>query len=196
MNTLLWIVLFALIVIVAKYYATIWIATKKVIAPITAGSADRLKILFHDNVVPAGVAIPHSIASGIPTIKYKSADVKKYYTLVMIDPDSPTHEAPQFREWRHWVVGNIPGKKLQSGFMGDASTITTYSGPMPREGSGYHRYYFKLYLQPKQLTFEQLSGDRKNWKSRKFAEQYKIKKVAQTHFLTRRKKNKTTNIVK
>lgn len=198
MNTLIWIVLFILILIVAKYYFNIWSAGRKVIKKISkkgSGELARLKILFGNKVVPEGAAIPHNIAIGIPTIKYADAKEKSYYTLVMVDPDAPSHSAPAFREWRHWVVGNIPGKKLIHGFSGDASTVTSYSGPMPPEGSGYHRYYFKLYEQPRQMTFEQLSGDRKNWKSRKFAKTKNLHKVVQTHFLTRRReKNTNENI--
>ena len=30
------------------------------------------------------------------------------YTLMMVDPDAPSPNAPQYRSWLHWLVINIP----------------------------------------------------------------------------------------
>lgn len=44
-----------------------------------------------------------------------SADPTILYTLVMVDPDSPSRKTPKARSWQHWVVGNIPGGDIDSG---------------------------------------------------------------------------------
>jgi phosphatidylethanolamine-binding protein (PEBP) family uncharacterized protein len=35
------------------------------------------------------------------------------YTLILTDPDAPSRRSPTQREWRHWLVMNIPGNDLQ-----------------------------------------------------------------------------------
>ncbi|KFB36929.1 AGAP002049-PA-like protein [Anopheles sinensis] len=37
------------------------------------------------------------------------------YTLVMADPDAPSRSNPEMRSWKHWLVGNIPGKEVDQG---------------------------------------------------------------------------------
>lgn len=44
-----------------------------------------------------------------------SCDPKKYYVLCMTDPDAPSRKEPKFREWHHWLVGNIPGNEISKG---------------------------------------------------------------------------------
>jgi phosphatidylethanolamine-binding protein (PEBP) family uncharacterized protein len=55
------------------------------------------------------------------------------YTLLMVDPDAVRPE------WRHWLICNIPGSKLDHG-----SVVTEYYGPNPPLGTGPHRYVFLL----------------------------------------------------
>ena len=67
-----------------------------------------------------------------PAVAFKAADVDTFYTLAYIDPDvdlpnngswpdvkTPGSKAPA----RHWVVGNIPGKDLALGDLGNATTV-------------------------------------------------------------------------
>lgn len=186
MNVLIWIFLIVLVIIVAKYNYESWNAGTKVVT--RKSKIEGLKVLYGGKVVPKGAAIPHTIAAGIPTVKYTDADDKKFYMLALVDPDSPSHMNPTLKEWRHWVVGNIPGKALKRGFTGsEGTTIETYGPPLPPGGTGYHRYYFKLYQQPRSMKLPDLKGtDRRRWKSSKFAHRHGMRKVDQTHFLTKR----------
>ncbi|KAK9723173.1 Phosphatidylethanolamine-binding protein [Popillia japonica] len=92
----------------------------------------------------------------VPTVKW-DADNTALYTLCMTDPDAPSRKEPTFREWHHWLVGNIPG-----------------------EGTGLHRYVFLVYKQNGKLNFDEprltnRSGDnRGKFCIRKFAEKYKL----------------------
>ncbi|XP_045774570.1 protein D3-like [Maniola jurtina] len=73
-----------------------------------------------------------------------------YYTLALVDPDAPSRKAPVFRNWEHWLVGNIPGNDVNCG-----ETIAEYVGAAPGLGSGFHRYVFLLYRQPTRLVFDE-----------------------------------------
>jgi len=48
------------------------------------------------------------------------------------DPDAPSRAEPILKEWRHWLVGNIPGGNVSMG-----ETLTGYigSGPPPKTGT-------------------------------------------------------------
>lgn len=72
----------------------------------------------------------------------------KYYTLVMVDPDVPSRRLPLLREFKHWIVVNIPGNKVDEG-----ETLAEYVGSAPSRGSGLHRYVFLVYEQPRKMPF-------------------------------------------
>lgn len=58
------------------------------------------------------------------------------------DPDAPSRDDPIRREFRHWLVVNIPGSNLTEG-----ETVFQYIGSGPPKGTGYHRYVFLLFHQ-------------------------------------------------
>lgn len=53
------------------------------------------------------------------------------------DPDAPSRVDPKWREWRHWLVGNIPGFDVSKG-----ETLSEYIGSGPPKDTGLHRYIF------------------------------------------------------
>lgn len=66
----------------------------------------------------------------------------------MTDPDAPSRIEPTYREFKHWLVTNIPGMDVASG-----DTLTEFVGSGPPMGTGLHRYVFLVYEQPKKLPF-------------------------------------------
>lgn len=70
------------------------------------------------------------------------AEKGAYYTLLIIDPDSPSRESPMFREFRHWMVMNIPETAVDKG-----DEVLGCITPFPPEDSGLHRYVFLVYKQ-------------------------------------------------
>lgn len=190
MNPLLWILLILVVLVLARHNWSHRYGGGR--EPAANPKVGKFIINYGGTIIKAGEIIDHKIARLAPKITYEDASPEKYYTIMTVDPDAPSHETPTFREWRHWVVGNIPGKKLATGFDGQdeniGSVITTYQYPTPPPDSGYHRYYTKLYEQPHEIVFQPLPGDRRNWKSRKYAETLGLKKIVQKHFLTRRVK--------
>lgn len=77
----------------------------------------------------------------IPEVKW-DADPNKYYTLIMTDPDAPSRANPTYREFKHWVIVNIPGGKVAQG-----ENLAEFIGSGPPEGTGLHRYVFLVYDQ-------------------------------------------------
>lgn len=77
-----------------------------------------------------------------PTIDFK-ADANKYYTLMMRDPNAA------LRHRVHWLVVNIRGNDVQSGF-----PVFPYLGPAPPLHSGIHHYIFEIYSQGMSLIPE------------------------------------------
>lgn len=67
-----------------------------------------------------------------------------------IDPDAPSRAKPTRREWRHWLVGNVPGSDLAKG-----DSLTQYVGSGPPKDTGLHRYVFLLYKQPGKIDFKE-----------------------------------------
>lgn len=85
----------------------------------------------------------------IPNVIYK-ANPNDYFTLIMTDPDAPSRTTPIWREYRHWLVVNIPGNKVS-----DGETIAEYVGSEPPQGTLLHRYVFLLYKQPSKIKFDE-----------------------------------------
>ncbi|XP_049279147.1 protein D3-like isoform X1 [Anopheles funestus] len=92
-------------------------------------------------LVDAGKELTPAEVRDEPKVEWY-ADPTELYTLVMIDPDSPSRMEPWNREFAHWLVGNIPGRHVQNG-----ETLFEYIPVFPRSGVGFHRYIFLVFQQ-------------------------------------------------
>ncbi|XP_050086212.1 protein D2-like [Anopheles aquasalis] len=125
-------------------------------------------------VVSEGNVLTPTQVKDVPTVEW-NAEGDAMYTLCMTDPDAPSRKEPTYREWHHWLVGNIPGGDVAKG-----ETLSAYVGSGPPAGTGLHRYVFLVYKQNGKLTFDEprltnTSGDnRGGFAIRKFAEKYKL----------------------
>lgn len=110
----------------------------------------------------------------IPHVKWE-ADDSSFYTLCLTDPDIPSRDKPDLREWHHWLVGNIPGTNINQG-----ETLTEYVGSGPPKGTGLHRYIFLIYKQKSKLKFDEQrlfnnsADNRANFSTKKFADKYEM----------------------
>ncbi|XP_049883522.1 protein D2-like [Pectinophora gossypiella] len=110
-----------------------------------------------------------------PVVKW-AAKEGEYYLLAMVDPDAPSRENPKFREWHHWLVGNIYGGDMNKG-----EVLIDYVGSGPPKGTGLHRYVFLVYKQPEKINYSKVnkipnnSGEKRGKSSiAKFTQQYKM----------------------
>ncbi|KAK0161232.1 hypothetical protein PV327_009726 [Microctonus hyperodae] len=134
-----------------------------------------LNVTYGNNLkVEIGKELTPTQVKDKPQVQW-DADADAYYTLCMTDPDAPTRKAATFREWHHWLVGNIPGNKVDSG-----DVLSDYIGSGPPKDTGLHRYVFLLYKQPGKLLFDETrltnrSGDgRGKFSIKKFAAKYNL----------------------
>ncbi|XP_069475296.1 phosphatidylethanolamine-binding protein 1-like [Ambystoma mexicanum] len=86
---------------------------------------------------------PTQVQNRPTTFDWHGADKGKLYTVVFTDPDVPSRECPTFREWHHFIVVNVKGNDLSTGFV-----QTEYVGSGPAKGTGAHRYVWLVYEQP------------------------------------------------
>lgn len=116
--------------------------------------SNGIKVEMGQELTPTQVKKPPSVTW--------AAKESEYYTLAMVDPDAPSRENPKFREWHHWLVGNIQG-----GDMKKSEVLSDYIGSGPPKGTGLHRYVFLVYKQPEKLDFSKIpklpnnSGDKR-----------------------------------
>lgn len=85
-----------------------------------------------------------------PTVRYDEANFDFKYTLIMIDPDSPSKGNANCRYYLGWAVSDIEGRSLRNGVnwqVAEGKLVKKYEAPNPEPGSGPHRYQFILYQQ-------------------------------------------------
>uniref|UniRef100_A0A0A9XHF3 OV-16 antigen n=2 Tax=Lygus hesperus TaxID=30085 RepID=A0A0A9XHF3_LYGHE len=136
-----------------------------------------LKIIYNDgeSEVNFGNELTPTQVKDEPTTLEWNVEEDAYYLLCMTDPDAPSRDEPSWREWHHWLVGNIPGTDVSLG-----ETLSAYVGSAPPPGTGLHRYCFLVYQQPDKLQFDekrltnQSAENRECFSISKFAEKYQL----------------------
>eukprot|EP00823_Brevimastigomonas_motovehiculus_P003419 TRINITY_DN207_c0_g1_i2.p1 TRINITY_DN207_c0_g1~~TRINITY_DN207_c0_g1_i2.p1 ORF type:complete len:196 (-),score=46.12 TRINITY_DN207_c0_g1_i2:203-733(-) len=121
--------------------------------------------------VDLGNELKPSETQTAPTISW-TADEKSLYTVIMTDPDAPSRKNPKFREWRHWLVVNVPGSDVTKG-----ETIAAYMGPGPPQNTSLHRYIFLIYKQAEKVDKAKAktgnnSDERGKWKAQHFVDTF------------------------
>lgn len=143
---------------------------------ITVAPSELIEINYPSGLkVEMGKELTPTQVKDKPVVKWAAKD-SEYYTLAMVDPDAPSRESPKFREWHHWLLGNIFG-----GDMNKAEVLSDYIGSGPPKGTGLHRYVFLIYKQLEKCNFSKMpklssnSGDKRGkFSIAKFAQEYKL----------------------
>lgn len=145
--------------------------------------ASLLEVVYPNTAkVENGNELTPTKVKDIPSAKWPFEE-ESLYLLIMTDPDAPSREQPKFREWHHWLVGNIPGNEVSKGV-----TLSQYIGAGPPKGSDRHRYVILMYKQPKQLNFDEGRLTNKSGKGRwkfsirKFAKKYNLGELIAGNF--------------
>lgn len=134
---------------------------------------EKIEVKYGDKVVDLGNELTPTGTQQIPEIHYKH-EGGVLYTLVLTDPDAPTKGYN--REFRHWLVGNVPEEDVSKG-----EVLAEYVGPATPKGTGKHRYVFLVYKQNQgSITFDERrlgtwdGPRRKRFSIKKFAEKYNL----------------------
>ncbi|RXG69018.1 Phosphatidylethanolamine-binding protein-like F40A3.3 [Armadillidium vulgare] len=141
-------------------------------------SLKRIVSFSNGAKVELGNELTPTQVQNVPQVSWE-AEEGSYYTLIMTDPDAPSRKEPKFREWHHWLVGNIPGSDVSKG-----ETLSQYVGSGPPKGTGLHRYVYLVYKQPGKLTFDEprltntSDENRAKFSAKKFAAKYKLDLIA------------------
>ncbi|XP_037673215.1 phosphatidylethanolamine-binding protein 1 [Choloepus didactylus] len=121
------------------------------------------------------VLTPTQVKDRPTRIEWDGLDPGTLYTLVLTDLDAPSRSNPKYREWHHFLVGNMKGGNISSG-----TVLSDYVGSGPPKGTGLHRYVWLVYEQDGPLKFDEpilsnRSGDgRGNFKVVSFRKKYKL----------------------
>jgi hypothetical protein len=136
-------------------------------------SSIKIVVDFFDLHVEYGNELRPAKTVEAPRVRLEGTKKDMYYTLIMADPDAPSRANPEKRNWRHYILANIPG---DSGKGEDGEVIESWQGPGPPEGTGLHRYIFLLYEHEDEEGFVQPASLRGGWKVTKFLKNYDLPK--------------------
>ncbi|XP_011302595.1 protein D2 [Fopius arisanus] len=134
----------------------------------------KMEVKYGGRAMNIGDDFTPTETKDIPEIHYEY-ESGCFYTLIKIDLDPPSRRTPKFREFQHWIVGNIPEDRISEG-----EVFSEYVGAAPPHDAGAHRYVFLVYKQPGKLNFnEKHLGDdrldgRANFSAKKFAVKYQL----------------------
>ncbi|RCV21230.1 hypothetical protein SETIT_4G122200v2 [Setaria italica] len=127
----------------------------------------KLKVSFGARTIANGCELKPSMVSHQPRVEVGGPDMRTFYTLVMIDPDAPSPNDPNLREYLHWLVTDIPGTTGAT----FGQEVMCYENPRPT--MGMHRFVFVLFQQlGRQVVYA--PGWRHNFNTRDFAELYNL----------------------
>ncbi|XP_055586649.1 protein D2-like [Uranotaenia lowii] len=109
-----------------------------------------------------------------PMLDWKVDDGGTLYTLILTDPDAPSRANPKMREWKHWLVVNIPGVAVSKG-----TVLADFVSSAPPQASGLHRYVFLVYKQPGKINpdepvLSKHNPNRAQFQAAEFAEKYNL----------------------
>jgi len=133
-----------------------------------------IQITYPSAAVNHGNELQPKMVNSKPTVSWNTK-LGQMYTLAMVDPDAPSRENPEKREFLHWLVCNIPGADVNAG-----EVSVDYFGSAPPQGTGLHRYIFVLCEQPALISPGSLKIDNKTIAGR---EKFHIQQFINNHKL-------------
>ncbi|XP_027923765.1 protein FLOWERING LOCUS T-like [Vigna unguiculata] len=130
-------------------------------------SSIPFRVSYGNREVNNGCELKPSQVVNKPRVSVGGDDLRNFYTLVLVDPDAPSPSNPNFREYLHWLVTDIPATTGAS----FGNEVVSYESPRPT--MGIHRLVFVLFRQQyRQRVYA--PGWRQNFNTREFAELYNL----------------------
>ena len=125
------------------------------------GPTSPLNVTLSSALVEPGSIVEPSILISSPTITFQPFGHPSQptrtdpiptglYTLLVIDPDTPSHTTQSYTQRLHTLKSDIPLSILTGEtdlFSDIGRTLVPWEPPAPEKGSGRHRYVFILLLQ-------------------------------------------------
>ncbi|XP_060594088.1 protein D3-like isoform X2 [Ruditapes philippinarum] len=125
-----------------------------------------LKVSFDGEQLVCGKPSTKEKTSVKPTVELKHADKNAQYTVLMLDPDAPSHSLEGLNFYLHWAnINDIVFQNHQKAKAG--STLMNYMGPSPPKGTGAHRYQMIVFESTEQngnIELDRDITDRKHFK--------------------------------
>ncbi|KAF8658214.1 hypothetical protein HU200_059435 [Digitaria exilis] len=126
-----------------------------------------LRLLYGGRELTCGSEMRPSQVATEPTVHITGGGARAFYTLVMVDPDSPSPSNPSKREYLHWLVTDIP----EGAGANHGNEVVAYESPRPT--AGIHRFVFIVFRQALQQAIY-APGWRANFNTRDFAACYSL----------------------
>nr|BAJ33493.1 flowering locus T [Glycine max] len=125
------------------------------------------RVTYGNRDLGNGCELKPSQVANQPRVSVGGDDLRNFYTMVLVDPDAPSPSNPNFREYLHWLVTDIP-ETTGPNF---GNEVVSYESPRPT--MGIHRLVFVLFRQQfRQRVYA--PGWRQNFNTREFAELYNL----------------------
>lgn len=127
-----------------------------------------LKMTYSNNrEVTSGCELKPSHVVNRPRVEIGGDDLRTFYTLVMVDADTPSPSDPNRKEYLHWLVTDIPATTAAS----FGQEIVSYESPQPT--MGIHRFVSVLFRQLGRQTVYAPEW-RQNFNTRDFSENFNL----------------------
>ncbi|OEL26355.1 Protein TWIN SISTER of FT [Dichanthelium oligosanthes] len=129
----------------------------------------QLRLLYGGREMTCGSGLRPSQVASEPTVHITGGrdGGRAFYTLVMVDPDSPSPSNPSKREYLHWLVTDIP----EGAGANHGNEVVAYESPRP--SAGIHRFVFIVFRQVvRQAIYA--PGWRANFNTRDFGACYSL----------------------
>lgn len=119
-----------------------------------------------------------------PSFSIFNMNPSKLYSIIMIDPDAPTGfdgnkngNKNKNKTFLHWWIANIKGNTQK---ILNYDTFMPYSPPSPSQGK--HRYFFKLFSQPSNISNPQIM-DRTPYNIDKWISTYHLEPIGELVYI-------------
>lgn len=116
--------------------------------------------------VTPGDILPNSVCARPPILnvqEFEEIPDGSFYTVLVVDPDTPDVANDSFTTTLHWAVTNVPLSNIDSSMdMSKADQLVSYLPPHPEKNTPMHRYcvwVFRQATQPGEIRKLNISKD-------------------------------------
>lgn len=153
------------------------LAKERIVPNVIENISDKaaFKVSFGDSgmVTPGQLLSINDIAAE-PKVEITDCKSDAVYAFIMVDPDMPSPNKPEYKDVVVWMVTNIKKNDFDSG-----DFVVEYMGPEP--GKGTHRYALLMFEQP---GFQQITPPTKRayFQTKHWTKEHNWEAVAGVYF--------------